>query len=719
MPVDEATEALAPGVIAMGCPKFRSSISGNTRGVGLAIFFEVLWVFLPVCRAQQASIIIAIRFQIRPMNQFPCAILLALCASGAAAQINDAAAASSLLSERDFLEDMPVVLSVSRLAQPLDEAPGAVTILDRNYIRNSGARDVADLLRVVPGFQTTTSFETDAPMASYHGRIDDWSNRIQVLVDGRSVYSGNLQGSTGLGLQTLSLDDIERIEVLRGSNSAAYGARAFLGVINIVSRDARETAGQRVRLNAGDGGVADAYAAVGWGDAGTSYRLSADSRGDMGLRGAYGVNRVSRLNFSSAISLPSAASLELRAGSMGVDAGRGALGSPGNIARSRFLGTDFLQADLMMPLASDQDLQFSISQTKISEKDGFRFYDSSYPAPFQGVLVDLTAYELNQAISAQHTRRWSPEWRTVWGVELRQEHIDSATGFDGRGSVTNNFQRLFGNAEWRFQPDWVLNSGVMLEQSDIGGGTSSPRVMMNWHAFPGHTLRAGVSTAFRPPSAFEKYANVRYYDVNHNLLLTTVQSRGVVGPEKVESRELGYNLSLPRYGVSGDLRAFSERIFDAIEVAPKAVISDPDDYRNVSNYQIGGVEHQLQWKPSATSSLFLTQTWTTIEGAERLRVKYSAAKYAMSFGGQYTSTSGYVWTLSHAQSDEIALMSMASAKQPYFLSRTDMRVARPFQWGRHKAQLALTVQNLDQPTQDGDWQFRFDRRAYISFEVEQ
>eukprot|EP01041_Mallomonas_annulata_P030770 gene30770-52973_t len=186
-------------------------------------------------------------------------LLLTLACVMARAQNGSSASA---VSERDFLGEVPVVLSVSRLAQPLDEAPGAVTILDRPFIRMSGARDVADLLRMVPGFQTTTSFESDAPLASYHGRSDDWANRIQVLVDGRSVYSGHLQGSAGLGLQTLALDDIARIEVLRGSNSAAYGARAFLGVVNIVSRDVRETVGSSFSLATGDNGVADAGGSV-------------------------------------------------------------------------------------------------------------------------------------------------------------------------------------------------------------------------------------------------------------------------------------------------------------------------------------------------------------------------------------------------------------------------------------------------------------------------
>ncbi|PIW09779.1 MAG: hypothetical protein COW39_03135, partial [Comamonadaceae bacterium CG17_big_fil_post_rev_8_21_14_2_50_60_13] len=56
------------------------------------------------------------------------------------------------VSERDYLADMPVVLSVSRLPQRLDETPGAMTIIDREFIRQSGARDVVDVLRLVPGF---------------------------------------------------------------------------------------------------------------------------------------------------------------------------------------------------------------------------------------------------------------------------------------------------------------------------------------------------------------------------------------------------------------------------------------------------------------------------------------------------------------------------------------------------------------------------------------
>ena len=157
------------------------------------------------------------------MNQWICLSVLLSAGSLASAQATEA------LSERDFLAEVPLVLSVSRLPQRLDDTPGAVTVIDRDMIRLSGARDVADLLRLVPGFQTSMSFESIAPQATYHGGFNSYSNRMQVLVDGRSVYSPYFIGSVEPGLQTVAMDDIERIEVLRGSNSAAYGARAFLG----------------------------------------------------------------------------------------------------------------------------------------------------------------------------------------------------------------------------------------------------------------------------------------------------------------------------------------------------------------------------------------------------------------------------------------------------------------------------------------------------------
>jgi iron complex outermembrane receptor protein len=308
----------------------------------------------------------------------------------------------------------------------------------------------------------------------------------------------------------------------------------------------------------------------------------------------------------------------------------------------------------------------------------------------------------------------------VWGSELRRETVTSPSTFDGRGSVTSHFERLFGNLEWKPTPAWVLNGGVMLERNDLGGGSVSPRLMLNWHAAQGHTLRAGVSTAFRPPSAFEKYAAVRYYDWAGKSPITTILSSGNVGSEKLVSRELGYNLAIPAWGISGDVRIFEERVIDGIE-RPRSAnnpndFTSPMDHRNLENYRISGIEHQFQWKPSGNTSLMFTQSWTHIAGVERLRVIRGAARYAMSLVGGYTLANGYTVSLMHGQSEDIALMS--DNDNPYNIVRTDVRVAKPFRLSGRKAELALVIQNLDQPIRDGDKKFFFDRRAFVTLKME-
>jgi iron complex outermembrane recepter protein len=645
-----------------------------------------------------------------------------------------AAGTGTAVSERDYLTDVPVVLSVSRLSQRLDDTPGALTILDRDFIQKTGARDVADLLRLVPGFQTTTSFEADAPMASYHGRKDSFSNRIQVLVDGRPVYSGHMNGAVGAGLQTLAIDDIERIEVLRGSNSAAYGARAFLGVINIVSRDVRETLGTAALVSLGDNGVTDAGARVGWGDEVATFRLSVDSRQDDGLRGAFGKNHVQRANLSSHWILGTGSELDVRAGYLGIDAGRGTPSDiQGNQSRMRFMGSQFVQASWRLTLNENEDISVIAAHTETVNNDKFFYLDKELLLghSYYGTLVDFSATEYNDEISAQYTKRWSESFRFVVGSELRSELIVSPKTFRSLGEVRTNFGRLFGNTEWWLNEQLVLNLGAMAEHSDIGGDTFSPRIMANWHVSPGHTLRAGWSTAFRPPSAFEKYALVQYYDINGQNPLTSIRSQGMVTPEKVATHELGYYFNLSPHQLEGDIRLFHERITDGIytPLTPSAI--DPKDFRNLENYSITGGEYQLTWRPVAGTRIFWNQAQTTVtdiernedsaidvkEYARRIRlIEQSAAKLTSSLAVMHSFSSGWSVSLMHQRIDDIGLIS--GGERLFSMQRTDVRLAKAFRLGKSVAEWALTVQNSDAPVLDGDRKFYFDPRAFLTLRIE-
>src|SRR5690606_24247900 len=116
-------------------------------------------------------------------------------------------------------------------------APTAVTVIDRATIRASGARTLSDVLRLVPGFQTFASSDV-AARVNYHGITDeDFSPRVQVLVDGRSLHSPLFRNGMNWALVPVALEDIERIVVVRGSNTTSFGTNAFLGVTNIVTVD--------------------------------------------------------------------------------------------------------------------------------------------------------------------------------------------------------------------------------------------------------------------------------------------------------------------------------------------------------------------------------------------------------------------------------------------------------------------------------------------------
>jgi iron complex outermembrane receptor protein len=660
-----------------------------------------------------------------PTTAIGLACLLSQLAWAGAPVVPAAPTRQSPISEQDYLGDVPTVISVSRLTQTLAETPGAVTILDRDFIRQSGSRSVVDVLRFVPGFQTTTSFESDAPMATYHGRSDDWANRIQVLVDGRSVYSSLLQGSAGIGWQTLALNDIERIEVLRGSNSATYGARAFLGVVNIVSRDVRETQGTAASVNSGENGIADMGASIGWSDRGAAFRISADSVDDDGLEGAFGRNHTERLNVAGHLTLDNGAELDLRAGGVSIYAGHGSAGDiAGNPQRRWSETSQFLQADWRRPLSDTQDLSVSASHTENTNNDRYPYMT---PGPYLGATVDFGGLEIVNTVTAQHTLRLSNNLRTVWGGELRQERIISPPMFDVLGGVTTEFVRLFGSAEWRLSPDLLLNAGALAEHSNHDGDSLSPRLMLNWSPVPGHTLRAGASTAFRPPSAFEKFGQVQYRDTNgQNPTGYYTYNDGSVRPEKLLAQELGYYFAPPGGTLTGDVRVFQEHITDGISATEDTILPgiDPRHSQNGQDLLIQGLELQTSWAPGPSTRLTLAQNWTTIAvngspGREtQYRAEHGAPRYAVSLSLMHNFGQGTHLTLSHQQADDVALMSISDNKWLFSMRRTDLRLAQDFRLGGRRAELALVVQNMDDPYQDGDHKFYFQRQAYLSLKFD-
>src|SRR5512141_1248018 len=141
------------------------------------------------------------------------------------------------------------VTSVSKKEQKLSKTGAAIYIINQEDIRRSGATNIPDLLRMVPGVDVA-QIDSNQWAVSIRGFNLAFSNKVLVLVDGRSVYVNTFSGALW-DVIDVPLEDIERIEIIRGAGGTVWGANAVNGVINIITKHSRDTKGGLVTAGAG------------------------------------------------------------------------------------------------------------------------------------------------------------------------------------------------------------------------------------------------------------------------------------------------------------------------------------------------------------------------------------------------------------------------------------------------------------------------------------
>ncbi len=163
------------------------------------------------------------------------------------------------------------VSSVSKKDENLSRTAAAVYVIDQEDIRRSGATNIPDLLRMAPGVDVE-QIDANAWAISIRGFNSRYSNKVLVLVDGRTVYTPSFSGVFWDQID-MPLEDIERIEVIRGPGATIWGANAVNGVINILTKSSKDTKGGLVTVGAGSQMAANGLAQYG-GSAGqdVSYR---------------------------------------------------------------------------------------------------------------------------------------------------------------------------------------------------------------------------------------------------------------------------------------------------------------------------------------------------------------------------------------------------------------------------------------------------------------
>ncbi len=155
------------------------------------------------------------------------------------------------------------VYSASKHLQSEREAPSSVTVVTADEIQKYGYRNLADILRSVPGFYVTYDRAYTFVGVRGFGRLGDWNSRILLLIDGHRT-NNNILGQAMLGNEFLvDVDMIERVEIVRGPSSSLYGASAFFAVINVITRTDKQVKGWELAFQPGSFGTYEGRATYG------------------------------------------------------------------------------------------------------------------------------------------------------------------------------------------------------------------------------------------------------------------------------------------------------------------------------------------------------------------------------------------------------------------------------------------------------------------------
>jgi iron complex outermembrane receptor protein len=633
---------------------------------------------------------------------------------------------NALAADEDaYFSELPIVASVSRLPQRLADAPAAVTVVDREMIKASGVRDLNDIFRLVPGFQTYPN-NTEAARATYHGLGDgDYAPRVQVLIDGRSMLSPLFGSGVNWATLPVALEDIERIEVVRGTNAVSYGSNAFLGVINIITIDPALVRGFSVSTSYGNQNVRDYSLRAGGkiGEVG-DFRFTYRHQNDDGLTDRHNwidSYRTRLFDFRADFALSERDSLQFSVGEVEGVTQSGRLdkrtlrADPTNPIRDVQQKDSYAQLVWRRVLSNDSDIQLRYSYVVDQSSDAFVV-----------ALPGLTPVNVNQSgdegirheIELQNSMRVLEAARLVWGASWRADALRSEWTLRNLGTVRRDVGRVFGNVEWQPAPWFTGNIGLAGESDSIAGMHTSPRVSTNFHLNKQNTLRLGLSRAYRTGS-IQNYRgheetpipNVGPYRPYYEFVYL---GNPDMPAERLDTLEVGYLGDWRDWRSSLDVRLFSEKIANRLyridlgdndSSVPKSTVA-------IQDAKIVGLEYQFKWQPFESTRLILNQTFARITSdflpsALALPTSELTPSKQQDFA-DFTNNSmpsrstSAMWIQKLPLGLEFSLMgyaqqSMMWSSQTVALKyrRLDTRLGYPFRVGAIGGELALTVQSLN------------------------
>ena len=528
-----------------------------------------------------------------------------------------------------FLQEAQVV-TASRRAQKKSDSPVAIDVITREEIEHSGARTVPELLRFKMGVNVVegSSIQGNPTEVNLRGIPSELSQDLQVLIDGRSVVS---LATSGVNWATLpvTLDDIERIEIVRGPNSALFGANSGQGVINIITK--KPGSGSSARAEAGTLGKKLDYASLDTGD------------DTLAVRGSY-QESVNGSSLTPQGNLPAVGAsnqttddehINLRAignfwkgGELDLSAGR--LTEDYNFPSSYGVTGALSERDDFQMLKLTQTLNdsFSLEAMAARRQDGQIGYFAGTETVYDGDLL-LRASLLDgksQTVLGTSYREGEDRYASYFSDSSSSPTLYAYTRSTDETVESQHQTRAYLSEQMAFLDWFSVALAGSYEGSDTGGEQAAYQGALIFKPADDGSLRLSASHSPTTPSLQNKYDRVELLvPVSTGVVYATRVEGSNITPPQVSSYEATLDWAFFERRINFEITGFQMEIGGYPDFVSEGSVniagsgSDPfktgtlSDYQNVYDLVMRGTETALTFKPTLGTTIQVNHTYEDVQ----------------------------------------------------------------------------------------------------------
>lgn len=617
--------------------------------------------------------------------------------------------------------------------QAITRAPAVATVITAQEIAAMGATELEQVLETVPGLHVSRLSFAQSPIYSFRGIHTAYNPHVLMLVNGlpvTNIFLGN-RGFTALGIP---LDNVARIEVIRGPGSALYGADAYSGVINIITNTAADLKQSEVRARIGS------FNAV---DASVQHALSAGGADiALYLRGGRtdGQDSIIEKDFQAILDPLFGTKATRTPGPF--SAYRKGVDARADIAwelwrlrlavQLRKVGmgaglADSIDPDSRMPenkyfadlsyqnphFAPNWDVSMVLGYYSVIEKPGspaFQLFPAgAFGGAFpNGVIGNPAHSERHWNASASAFYTGFERHRVRIGTGVRIEDLYSATesknfnlaAIPGVGTVfiplpgvvqatgalvymrphERRLKYLFVQDEWTLAKDWALTAGVRYDRYSDFGSTTNPRLALVWDAAYNVVVKAMHGRAFRAPSFTEQYS------LNNPVTIGNPN----LAPETINTDELSFSWQ-PAATLSTNLTLFHYRMDDIIRFVPNADPTTGSTARNQGAQSGRGLELEGSW--DASRDLRLVASYSFQDSTDKISGKNAGLAPRHRWFGRADWRIGSDWRLGALVNHVAGRERQAGDNRPKVKDYTSVDLNANYE-ASNSVELRATVQNL-------------------------